>query len=331
MRLGALLTSRTVAFALCCCLAEAFLLQLVAARRFAHLAEREDISRGIASGSRFVRLLDGLDRAASTVSREIARHGGRPAYRAHDADRQAWVSALRPKSCLLAVNRKLRNIVASKLILDWSPEQISGWLKIQYPDDESMRVSHETIYRSLFIQARGVLKKELMDHLRSKRRMRRSRHSANTDSHAGRSSMPSPSAKDQRKWKTERFLAIGKAICWRWKEQLHCDAGGAPFTLCHADQSAEQRNGSCGCCLESACSQAPCYAETLADVGSRTGDGEAQGLYGGYDVQVYFCDPQSPWQRGKTKTPICSCGNTSREEPTCLAFLKRSSTRSRCA
>jgi IS30 family transposase len=97
-------------------------------------------------------------------------------YRAHDADRQAWKSALRPKRCLLASNRKLRNMVASKLVLDWSPEQISGWLKTQYPDDESMRVSHETIYRSLFLQARGVLKQELMEHLRSKRRMRRSLH-----------------------------------------------------------------------------------------------------------------------------------------------------------
>ena len=84
---------------------------------------------------------------------------------------------MRPKSCLLAIHVKLRKIVASKLILDWSPEQVSGWLKIQYPDDESMRVSHETIYRSLFIQARGVLKKELIGHLRSKRRIRRSQHS----------------------------------------------------------------------------------------------------------------------------------------------------------
>jgi IS30 family transposase len=140
------------------------------------LAEREDISRGIASASSIREIARLLKRSASTVSREIARHGDRPAYRAHDADRQAWISALRPKKCLLAGNRKLRNIVASKLILDWSPEQISGWLKTQYPVDESMRVSHETIYRSLFIQARGVLKKELLDHLRSKRRMRRSRH-----------------------------------------------------------------------------------------------------------------------------------------------------------
>src|SRR5882762_9974570 len=141
------------------------------------LAEREDISRGIASDSSLREIARRLDRAASTVSREISRHGGRPAYRAHDADDHAWDSALRPKRCLLALHRKLRNIVASKLIRDWSPEQISGWLKLQYPDDESMHVSHETIYRSLFIQARGVLKKELLDQLRSKRRMRRSQHS----------------------------------------------------------------------------------------------------------------------------------------------------------
>src|ERR1700678_3679543 len=110
------------------------------------LAEREDISRGIASGSSIRKIARGLDRAASSVCREVARHGGRPAYRAQDADQQAWVSALRPKSCLLAENRKLRDIVASRLILDWSPEQISGWLKNQYPHDESLRVSHETIY-----------------------------------------------------------------------------------------------------------------------------------------------------------------------------------------
>ena len=141
------------------------------------LAEREDISRGMACGSSIREIAKCLERAASTVSREVARHGGRPQYRAHEADHQAWESALRPKVCLLAIHVKLQKIVASKLILDWSPEQVSGWLKIQYPDDESMHVSHETIYRSLFIQARGVLKKELIGHLRSKRRIRRSQHS----------------------------------------------------------------------------------------------------------------------------------------------------------
>jgi IS30 family transposase len=141
------------------------------------VVEREDISRGLASGSSIRDIAKGLERAVSTVSREVARHGGRPEYRANEADQRAWDSALRPKRCLLAIHVKLRKMVASKLILDWSPEQVSGWLKIQYPDDESMRLSHETIYRSLFIQARGVLKKELIGHLRSKRRIRRSRHS----------------------------------------------------------------------------------------------------------------------------------------------------------
>src|ERR1700726_3483196 len=141
------------------------------------LAEREDISRGIASGSSIREIARHLDRAASTVGREVTRHGGRPAYRAHEADNQAWESALRPKRCLLALHRRLREVVASKLILKWSPEQISGWLKTEYPKNKRMRVSHETIYRSLFIQARGVLKKELMGHLRSKRRIRRSQHS----------------------------------------------------------------------------------------------------------------------------------------------------------
>jgi IS30 family transposase len=141
------------------------------------LAEREDISRGIASGSSIREIANGLQRPVSTVSREVSRHGGRPLYRASEADRRAWESALRPKVCLLAIDEKLRTIVASKLILDWSPEQISAWLKVHYPSNESMRVSHETIYRSLFIQARGVLKKELIQHLRSKRLIRRSRHS----------------------------------------------------------------------------------------------------------------------------------------------------------
>jgi IS30 family transposase len=104
-------------------------------------------------------------------------------------------------------------MVASKLVLDWSPEQISGWLKTQYPDDESMRVSHEAIYRSLFLQARGVLKQELMEHLRSKRRMRRSLHATVSGQSAARSSMPSRSAKGPQKRKTERFLGIGKVIC----------------------------------------------------------------------------------------------------------------------
>ena len=118
------------------------------------LREREEISRGIASGSSIREIAKGLDRTVSTVSREVARHGGRSVYRANQADCEARESALRPKRCLLSIHVELQKLVASKLILDWSPEQISGWLKTQYPEDESLRVSHETIYRSLFIQAR---------------------------------------------------------------------------------------------------------------------------------------------------------------------------------
>ncbi len=177
------------------------------------LAEREDISRGIASGSSIREIARRMERAASTVSREVRRHGGRPAYRAHDADCQAWGSALRPKRCLLVTNRKLRDTVASKLIVEWSPEQISGWLKTKYPNDERMRVSHETIYRSLFVQARGVLKKELMGHLRTKRRIRRSQHSRSSKTRAAKSQMPSRLGKDPLKWRTALSLAIGKAIC----------------------------------------------------------------------------------------------------------------------
>jgi DNA-binding CsgD family transcriptional regulator len=187
-----------------------------AARRRSHLAltlaEREDISRGIASGSPLREIARRLDRAASTVSREISRNGGRPAYRAHTADDHAWDSTLRPKQCLLAVSDKLRNIVASKLILNWSPEQISGWLKIEYPDDQSMHVSHETIYCSLFIQAREVLKKNSWTICARSGACAVRDTSASLDIHEDRASMPSPFANDLRK-KTERFLVIGKAIC----------------------------------------------------------------------------------------------------------------------
>lgn len=114
-----------------------------------------------------------LGRAPSTVSREISRNGGRKHYRANDADRAAWDRARRPKRCRLVENRALARRVAAKLQLQWSPEQIAGWLKRRHPDDEHERVSHETIYRSLFIQARGALKKELLAHLRRTRAMRR--------------------------------------------------------------------------------------------------------------------------------------------------------------
>lgn len=138
--------------------------------------EREEISRGIAAGETFRAIARRLGRAVSTISQEVGRHGGRRGYRAAKADATAWESARRPKPCLLAKNRRLQWIVALKLKQDWSPQQITGWLKDRHPENPEMWVSHETIYRSLFVQARGALKKELLGHLRSRRRLRRPRH-----------------------------------------------------------------------------------------------------------------------------------------------------------
>lgn len=140
------------------------------------LAEREEISRAIVAGASIRAIAARLGRAPSTVSREIKRNGGHYSYRANQADAAAWDRARRPKCCKLVANRALARVVARKLRVLWSPEQIAGWLKQTYPCDESHHVSHETIYRSLFIQARGALKKELLEHLRRTRGMRRSRH-----------------------------------------------------------------------------------------------------------------------------------------------------------
>ena len=139
------------------------------------LAEREEISRAVAAGQSIYSIAASLGRAPSTIYREINRNGDQECYRASQADQAAWDRAHRPKTCKLVENRTLAHIVAGKLKMQWSPEQIAGWLKHTYPNDENYQVSHETIYRSLYIQARGALKKELVQHLRCTRSMRRSR------------------------------------------------------------------------------------------------------------------------------------------------------------
>ena len=263
------------------------------------LAEREDISRGIASGSSIRDIAKGLERAASTVSREVARHGGRPLYRANEADHQAWESALRPKVCLLANHMKLQELVASKLILDWSPEQISGWLKIQYPQDESMRVSHETIYRSLFIQARGVLKKELMGHLRSQRRIRRSRHS--------RIGGPSRGQIVDAISIRERPAEIeDRAIPGHWEGDL---LGGIQNS--HIATLVERHSRFTALVKVPSKDTAAVVAALSRHVRklpaslrrSLTWDrglemAKHKTFTVATNVKVYFCDPQSPWQRG---------------------------------
>jgi IS30 family transposase len=141
------------------------------------LVEREEISRGLVAGRSLRSMALTLGRSPSTLSREISRNGGPGRYRAAKADGRAWKQALRPKLCKLAVHDQLRQDVVAKLTLEWSPQQIAGWLKRTNPEDEARYVSHETIYRSLYVQARGVLKKELIEHLRSQRPIRRSRSS----------------------------------------------------------------------------------------------------------------------------------------------------------
>src|SRR5678815_751669 len=142
------------------------------------LAEREEISRGLVHGHSLRQIACSLGRAPSTVTREIVRNGGSSPYRATASDRRAWDRARRPKACKLTRHPELRRVVARLLSRNWSPQQIAGWLKSNHPGDEALRVSHETIYRSLFIQARGVLKKALIEHLRTHRSIRRSRHAS---------------------------------------------------------------------------------------------------------------------------------------------------------
>ena len=137
--------------------------------------EREEISRGLAAGLSFRRIAARLSRTPLTVGREVSRNGGRACYRVTGADERAWAQAARPKPCLLAVNKYLQALVAEKLQAQWSPQQVSGWLGTEHAGDGTIRVSHETIYKSLFIQARGVLKKELVRNLRSRRLMRRAK------------------------------------------------------------------------------------------------------------------------------------------------------------
>jgi len=265
-------------------------------------AEREDISRGMASGSSIREIARGLHRAASTVSREIARHGGRPAYRAYVADQQAWHAALRPKRCVLAVNNELRDVVASKLMLDWSPEQIAGWLKTQYPNDESMRVSHETIYRSLFIQARGVLKKELMDHLRSKRRMRRSRHASEHGHRRGQ-------IVDAISIRERPAEAEDRAIPGHWEGDLL--AGGKNSYIA----TLVERHSRFLMLVKVPSKDTAVVVSALSDRvrelpatlrRSLTWDrglemAKHKEFTVATEVQVYFCDPQSPWQRGSNE------------------------------
>jgi len=266
------------------------------------LAEREEISRGVAAGLSLRSIAASLGRAPSTVSREIKRNGGRRQYRANKAEQAAWDRAHRPKSCKLAENRALAHIVAEKLQLQWSPRQIAGWLKYMYPDDESYQVSHETIYRTLFIQARGALKKELLQHLRRTRSMRRSRHhTQKTDNH-GRIT----NAVSIRERPAE---AEDRAVPGHWEGDLLCGSNNSQIaTLVERHTrlvmlvrvSSKDTKTVINALIKQA-HKLPreLYKSLTWDRGKEMADHKRFTL--ATDIKVYFCDPQQPWQRGSNE------------------------------
>jgi IS30 family transposase len=268
-------------------------------RRALTLSEREEISRGIAAMESIHAMAASIGRSPSTVSREIARNGGRDQYRAAEADVQAWDRACRPKRCKLSQHRRLQRIVAGKLDLDWSPEQISGWLERTFPHDESLRVSHETIYRSLFIQTRGVLKKELMRHLRSRRIMRRSK-SASTDG------QPRGQIVDGVSIRKRPADIEDRAIPGHWEGDLITGSKNthiatlverhSRFTMLVKVQGKD--TASVVSALSKQVRKLPSELRRSLTWDRGMEMAQHKKFTVATDVQVYFCDPQSPWQRG---------------------------------
>lgn len=271
-------------------------------RRELSLAEREEISRGIAAGGSLRSIAALLHRAPSTISRELKRNFGHRRYRAAAADQRAWHRALRPKRCKLASHDQLRQLVAAKLEENWSPEQIAGWLKRTYPDDEAHQVSHETIYRSLFVQARGVLKKELQAHLRSGQAIRRSRHA--TGKGDGRGTIVDAISIRERPAEVE-----DRAVPGHWEGDLLCGSSNSYIvTLVERHsryvmlaQVASRDSRSVVTALIEQAKQLPdeLLRSLTWDRGSEMAEHKRFTL--ATDAAVYFCDPQSPWQRGSNE------------------------------
>jgi len=272
------------------------------ARSALSLTEREEISRAIAAGQSMRSIAASLGRAPSTISREIKRNGGAEGYRANRADQAAWDRGCRPKVCKLAENRALAHLVASKLRLEWAPEQIAGWLKRTYPDDEACQVSHETIYRSLFIQARGALKKELLAHLRRTRGTRRSRHhTQKTDIHGRITEAISIS---------ERPAAVeDRAVPGHWEGDLLFGSKNSQIATLVERQSryvmltkiGNKDSETVVNALIKHAKKLPqeLYKSLTWDRGSEMAAHKRFTL--ATDIKVYFCDPRSPWQRGSNE------------------------------
>src|SRR4249920_1770207 len=263
------------------------------------LAEREEISRAVVAGQSIRSIAKTLGRAPSTVSREIKRNGGQECYRASQADQAAWDQASRPKTCKLVENRALAHVVAGRLQMQWSPEQIAGWLKRTYPGHESFQVSHETIYRSLFIQARGALKKELVQHLRRTRVMRRSRHHTQKTDDLGR-------IVDAVSINQRPATAEDRAVPCHWEgDLLFGSKNGQIATLVERQTryvmlvkvGGKDTQTVINALVKSARRLPQELYKTLTwDRGKEMADHKRFTL--ATDIKVYFCDPQNPWQRG---------------------------------
>jgi IS30 family transposase len=266
------------------------------------LIEREEISRGVVVGHSIGSIASALGRAPSTISREIERNGGRQCYRASQADKAAWDRAHRPKICKLVDNGALARIVAQKLTLQWSPRQIAGWLKRTYPDDETYQVSHETIYRTLYIQARGALKKELLAHLRRTRAMRRSRHHTQKTADHGRIT-------DAVSIRERPAEAEDRAVPGHWEGDLLFGSNNSQIVTLVERHSryvmlAKAKRKDTETVINALIKQAhklprELYKSLTWDRGKEVADHKRFSL--DTDIQVYFCDPQHPWQRGSNE------------------------------
>jgi len=266
------------------------------------LVEREEISRGIVAQRSIRSMASLLGRSPSTVSREVYRNGGYNQYRAVEADEQAWVRARRPKRCKLADHRWLRQAVAKKLRLNWSPEQVAGWLKRVHPGEGSNQVSHETIYRSLFVQARGVLKKELVQHLRSKRTIRRSRHATQKGSDHGQ-------IKDMISIRERPASVEDRAVPGHWEGDLISGSKNSHiatlverhtrYVMLVKVANKETQTVVSALIKQSKKLPTELYKSLTWDRGKELAAHRQFTL--ATDIDVYFCDPQSPWQRGSNE------------------------------
>src|SRR5246127_1174046 len=266
------------------------------------LSEREEISRWLSMRRSLRSIARHLGRSASTVSREVSRNGGADRYRAAGSDQAAWDRARRPKRCKLACHPFLRRTVSIELRRQWSPEQIAGWLKRTYPGEPQNQVSHETIYRSLFIQARGVLKKELLEHLRAKRTIRRSRHASLKRNGLGQ-------IKDAVSIRQRPASVEDRAVPGHWEGDL---IGGsrnsyvATLVERHSRyvmllKVANKDTESVISALHQAIAAPAQRTLPVVDLGQRQRARRSSAPDIGHRVDVYFCDSRCPWQRGSSE------------------------------